>query len=646
MLTAAVRCGADAVYLGLKQFSARAFADNFTQEELHHTVGYCHARGVRVFVAINTLIYNGELAQLVTTLKAIAKSGADAVIVQDMAVLTLAKSICPTLAVHASTQCSALTAGAVKFLSASCFKRVVIGREAGIADIAAATKTGAELEVFVHGALCYSVSGSCYMSAFLGGRSANRGRCASPCRLPYAVQGATPKNLLSLRDLCNLERLPELQQAGVASVKIEGRMRTPEYVAAAVDAACKGRDGEPFDREMLMAAFSHGGFTDGYFNGIPDGEIFGARTERDAAVTRAALPAMRALYRSERQAVPVDISLKLTGSSLSIELSCEGESCKKDVSVTTEYTERLQEQAITRALCKLGGTPFYADRVTVELQDNVYIPSGEVAALRRELTDLLLEKRQEVKPHEITGYELPSPLPHHENEDKKIRIRISDPAQLAQLSGDSIERIEHIILPAEHAAGLDARFIGRAVAEYSRGEGDDSLQTLYSAVSAAGIKHHMIENPSHFCLEGVRHGGFALNITNRISAGFYLSQGLQDVILSVELPAIDTKGISGNTGIIGYGHLPLMLSAAIPQGDIAGGITDRKSRRLSTAMRHNFLEIHNAVPLYIGDRQREFDVDFFLLHFTDEPADRVAQVIDMFLGGLPFDAEFTRGLYY
>ncbi len=646
MLTAAVRCGADAIYLGLKQFSARAFADNFTSQELHHTVGYCHARGVRVFVALNTLLYNNELPQLVDAIKDIAAAGADAIIVQDMAVMRIVKNICPTLAVHASTQCSALTAGAVKFLGNNGFKRVVIGRESGISDIADAVKTGVELEVFVHGALCYCVSGSCYMSAFLGGRSANRGRCASPCRLPYSVQGRAGRSLLSLRDLCNLDLLPELHDAGVASVKIEGRMRTPEYVAAAVDAAYKGREGELFDRDMLMTAFSHGGFTNGYYYGYPDKEIFGARTDKDAKLTKAILPTLRALYRSERQSVGVDLKLKLTHNTLTIEISCDDMAVKETVGVTTEYTERPQEQAVTKALCKLGGTPFYCKNVTVELAENVYLPSGEVATLRRELALRLLERKEIVQPHRINEYLLPAAVVRSRKDEKKIRVRIADVEQLSMLSDDVFEHIEQIVIPAEHAPKLAPKFVTRAILEYARGDSDDNLCRLYKEATGLGFKKHMVDNPSHFMLGDNAHGGFALNITNRISAEFYLSQGLSDIILSVELPAADTKGIDGVTGVIGYGHLPLMLSAALPDGDIDSGIIDRKSRRLSTTRRNNFIEIHNAVPLYVGDRQQEFFVDFFMLYFTEETPQRVAQVIDMFRGGMPYDSEFTRGLYY
>ena len=297
MLGAAVFSGADAVYLGLTGFNARRTAGNFTPEELREAVSFCHARGVRVHVTLNTLVYARELEGLADAVRAVAEAGADAVIADDLATAQLIKQIAPTLHLHGSTQMSVHTPNGAKELAALGYDRVILARELSLEEIRAiCAASPIECEVFIHGALCMSVSGQCMMSAFLGGRSGNRGACAGPCRLPFdASAGLAPGKPgkachLSLKDMDHIPHLRELMDAGVASVKIEGRLRTPEYAAACV-AACRAvREGQPYDEALLRDIFSRSGFTDGYLTGRNDGTMFGVRTEADAAATRAATP--------------------------------------------------------------------------------------------------------------------------------------------------------------------------------------------------------------------------------------------------------------------------------------------------------------------------------------------------------------------
>ena len=246
-LKAAAYSGADAVYLGLKQFSARRTAGNFTPEELRWAVGFCHARGMKVYVAVNTTAHSGEVEALAESIRCVAQAGADAMIVQDLAVAALARQMAPQLPLHGSTQMSVHTlAGALQLLRLG-FSRVVLARELTLQEVRHITANcPIEVEVFVHGALCMSVSGQCYMSVFLGGRSGNRGGCAGPCRLPFAADGSGACHL-SLKDLSAVESLPQLAQAGVVSAKIEGRLRGPEYVAGAVDACRRSLAGQTYD---------------------------------------------------------------------------------------------------------------------------------------------------------------------------------------------------------------------------------------------------------------------------------------------------------------------------------------------------------------------------------------------------------------
>ena len=239
-LIAAVYSGANAVYLGVQSFNARASAANFSFEELKKAVGFCHARNVKVNVTLNTILYDRELEEFKETVKQVAACGVDAIIAQDLGAAKIIKNVAPTIDLHGSTQMAVHNlAGAIK-LKEMGYTRVILARECTLEQVEYITKhCGIETEIFVHGALCMSLSGQCYASAFLGGRSGNRGRCAGTCRLPMSARGDMEDNHLSLKDLCAMEMLPAMEEMGVKCVKIEGRLRTPEYVAAAVDNARK-----------------------------------------------------------------------------------------------------------------------------------------------------------------------------------------------------------------------------------------------------------------------------------------------------------------------------------------------------------------------------------------------------------------------
>jgi len=263
-LTAAMNTGADAVYLGLRGFSARRNAKNFNEEELYEAARLCRLSGVKLFLTLNTLVFDDELPELCKAVQTAKEAGVDAIIVQDLGVLSAVKEA--GITAHASTQMTVNSVSGAKMAKNLGFSRVVLARELSFTEIVEiTTSVNIETEVFIHGALCVSVSGQCYMSAFFGGRSANRGLCAQPCRLNFKT-GKTDY-ALSLKDLSIIKSIKKLEQAGVTSVKIEGRMKSPEYVAAAVTACVKARAGEPYDEKALKAIFSRGGFTDGYFTG-------------------------------------------------------------------------------------------------------------------------------------------------------------------------------------------------------------------------------------------------------------------------------------------------------------------------------------------------------------------------------------------
>ena len=416
MLRAAVYSGADAVYLGFAGFNARTGAGNFDAASLCEAVRFCHARGVRVHVAMNTTVYADELENLAGAVRAVAASGADAVICQDMAVADLIRRIAPGLPRHASTQMSVHTLEGALYMAEQGFSRVILARELSLKEIETITKgCGIETECFVHGALCMSMSGQCYMSAFLGGRSGNRGSCAGPCRLPFDAnplpEGRPGKaHHLSLKDNSVIDQLDKLEAIGVASAKIEGRLRTPEYVAAAVNACLAGRDGLAYDRDLLQNAFSRSGFTSGYLDGKIDGTMFGTRSEADAQQTRKTLPALRELYRRERSRVPVEMKLEVSpdGEKLTV-TDPQGNRGLAYGETEPQPARNDPSDSLRRSLSKTGGTPFEAGEIQIEMEGGPwYLPGSAVNELRRDALDSLLKKREVLHPWKVEPVTLPA----------------------------------------------------------------------------------------------------------------------------------------------------------------------------------------------------------------------------------------------
>ena len=398
-LLAAVRCGADAVYFGLSGFNARRNAENFGGDDLRQRIEYCHERGVRVHITVNTLVLDSELSEMRKTVDAACAAGADALIVQDLAVASYAKKHWPQVELHASTQMAVHNAEGVKMAQSLGFKRIVLARELSLPEIRDIyDNTGADLEVFVHGAHCMSVSGLCYLSSMIGGRSGNRGLCAQPCRLDCSVCGRA--HALSLKDLSYVQHIEELADAGVKSLKIEGRMKRAEYVAASVTACREAIEGKRPDMETLKAVFSRSGFTDGYLTGKRDVSMFGYRTKEDVVAAEDVLADLAKLYEKEPQTVPADILLYVQeGEPSQLSVSCKS-SMGEDISVTvlgavpqTAKTLPITEEYARRSLSKTGGTPYYLNDLTLCAGDGLMLPSSALNELRRRALEELGKAR-------------------------------------------------------------------------------------------------------------------------------------------------------------------------------------------------------------------------------------------------------------
>ncbi len=673
MLRAAVFSGADAVYLGFSGFNARTSANNFNADTLKDAVAFCHARGVAVHVALNTTVYGGELPALEQAIRAVAASGADAVICQDLAVATLIGKIAPQLPRHGSTQMSVHSLQGALELKELGFTRVVLARELSMPEVEHITKhCGIETECFVHGALCMCVSGQCYMSAFLGGRSGNRGSCAGPCRLPFeanTLPEGKPGRLhhLSLKDNSVIDKLDKLQALGVASAKIEGRLRTPEYVAAAVSACLAGREGRAYDRDLLKNAFSRSGFTSGYLDGKIDGTMFGVRSEADAEQTKKTLPMLRELYRRERSRVPVKMKLEIEegGEKLTV-TDADGSKAFAYGDAEPQPARTDPTESLHRSLAKTGGTPFAVEDqdITVEMDGGPwFIPGGAVNELRREALDALLKKREVLRPWPTTEEHVPAlplrTLPPH----RTLRARFESWEQVPERALDGIE---YLILPIAQADRVPREWRAKTLLELPRvmfGKLEEDTARRIAATQDSGFAGYEVSNIAHLrlCRGLPMSGSFGLNITNQLAAQFYADNGLGSMLILPEVKDGDISTIEPThdgrpvpTGVLVYGHMPLMVTRACPLQNIhdcahcdkTGVLTDRKAKKFPVRCGLGVRTIYNPVPIYMGDKPGALTVDYGVAYFTLESREEAAKILEMIRTHAPFEGDFTRGLYF
>ena len=673
MLRAAVFSGADAVYLGFSGFNARTSANNFNADTLKDAVAFCHARGVAVHVALNTTVYGGELPALEQAIRAVAASGADAVICQDLAVATLIGKIAPQLPRHGSTQMSVHSLQGALELKELGFTRVVLARELSMPEVEHITKhCGIETECFVHGALCMCVSGQCYMSAFLGGRSGNRGSCAGPCRLPFeanALPEGKPGRLhhLSLKDNSVIDKLDKLQALGVASAKIEGRLRTPEYVAAAVSACLAGREGRAYDRDLLKNAFSRSGFTSGYLDGKIDGTMFGVRSEADAEQTKKTLPMLRELYRRERSRVPVKMKLEIEegGEKLTV-TDADGSKAFAYGDAEPQPARTDPTESLHRSLAKTGGTPFAVEDqdITVEMDGGPwFIPGGAVNELRREALDALLKQREVLRPWPTTEEHVPA-LPLRTLPSRRtLRARFENWEQVPERALDGIE---YLILPIAQADRVPREWRAKTLLELPRvmfGKLEEDTARRIAATQDSGFAGYEVSNIAHLrlCRGLPMSGSFGLNITNQLAAQFYADNGLGSMLILPEVKDSDISTIAPThngrpvpTGVLVYGHMPLMITRACPLQNIhdcahcdkTGVLTDRKAKKFPVRCGLGVRTIYNPVPIYMGDKPGALTVDYGVAYFTLESREETAKILEMIRTHAPFEGEFTRGLYF
>ena len=667
-LKAAVYAGADAVYLGGPAFGARANAQNFSREELAQAVEFCHARGVRVHVTVNILLKEKELPQALEFAEYLCTLPLDAVLFQDVGLFSLLRQRAPRLPLHASTQMSLHTPAGAKLLWELGAQRVVLSREMSLGEIREVGQAcPVELESFVHGALCMSVSGQCQLSAMLGGRSGNRGLCAQPCRLPFAAPGGTGHDL-SLKDLSFVREVGRLREAGVCSAKIEGRMKRPEYVAAAVSACRRAADGEEVPEKLLEeleAVFSRSGFTQGYLTGKRGSAMFGVRRKEDVTqATEKVFASLRGLYRGEDQRVPVSLALEAGEGQVTLTARDKEGRVAAASAPAAEGIAPLSPERCVQQLSKTGGTPFRAGPVSVPPAG---APCGVSAlnALRREALEKLLALRQKRQPIPFQRQELSFPSHPKRQGTLPLRAQFRTVEQVPPQAKACREIVLPLETPVEALRGLGEQGYPSVILDIPRalfGEEKRTAQKMEQLMEA-GYTKFLCGNLGAVALArqlGAEiHGSFGLNIFNTASLEFFWTLGLSTAELSFELAAKEIASLEGllPRGLMVYGRAPLMLTrncplANSPKGCLhckePGCLTDRKRIRFPVVCRGGKnIEVLNSLPLWLCDLERELaPLDFGTARFTVENSVECGEILEACFRGKAPDFDYTRGLFH
>ena len=695
-LIAAVQSGADAVYMGFGAFNARRSAKNFTDEEFAAAVAYCHLRGVRVFLTLNTLLTDRELEQAADVLRKASAMGVDAILVQDWGLLTLAREIVPDVPLHASTQMSLFTLGGANEAAALGMERVVLARELSRSEVREiCAGCPAEIEVFVHGALCMCYSGQCEMSAVVGQRSGNRGACAQPCRLPYGVNGPCRNgHPLSLKDANLSACLAEMADMGVACLKLEGRMKRPEYVAVVTGIYRRlideRRKPTAEESRQLEQAFSRSGFTDGYWLGRKGPQMFGTRPE-NAPEPKELFAGVRQVYENGRENRRIPVSLRVcvqAGRPVSLTASCPGNNgtisaAAEGAAPETARSRALTEDELRQRLCKTGGTVFEAADVHVTLEDGLMLSASAVNALRRDaLEGLKQQLEQDWFQRRMTPYQeeelrqgrdphvrrtLPAPpLPPAPEPPESLGFTCSVLRAEQVTAALLAEKPAVLYVPAEELDRLDGGL------DWGETELCAVLPRVFRTADEAPLRQVLERHPAASAAIGnlghlpiVRglgrrlRGDWSLNIFNSRALLFWQEQGLASAAVSFELrwqQIRDLKKYLPCEAIV-YGRLPLMVTENCVTRCTAGCthgagsvLTDRTGAQFPVTCGYGCrCEIQNSRTLFLADKPELYrcGLTYGRLRFTTETPEQCAAMLRRYRsGGDQTPEELTRGLFY
>lgn len=677
-LRAAVCNGADAVYLGADTFNARMNARNFSAADLQEAVVYCHVRGVKVHLTLNTLVLDREMPRAAELIRLAASCGIDAFIVQDLGVVSLCRQLAPDVPIHASTQMSIHSLEGVMEAAALGCSRVVLARELPAEEIAhICKKSPVEIEVFVHGALCMCYSGQCYLSSVIGRRSGNRGQCAQPCRLPYGYgRFESTRYPLSLKDNCLAGELDELRRMGVASIKIEGRMKRPEYVAIVTRAyrtVLNGGKLMPSDLQELETAFSRQGFTDGYFRGQTGSDMFGRRQEGED--TADLFASARATYeQGEPQRIGVRFYAMIRRgepAQLAVE-DPDGNLCRARGPVPEQAVYRsLTPQDLEQQLKKTGGTPYLCTAVRSSLDPDLMLPASAINAMRRDVIAELTAKRGRAAPARLNAYDEPPRYDGIAGEPQlTIAVRTAGQITSRMLSMKPTvlyvplsELAEHPDLPQRVSVETQlAAILPRVIWSGELAPVARQLRTVYEMgvrqVLAGNLGQLHIARAAGFAVRG----DFGLNIVNSRAMRYLREQGLDSQLLSFELTLPQIRDISKAVPaeLLIYGRLPLMLMENCVMKNRTGicacqtgtvRLVDRVGEEFPIVKDPGTCRnvLLNGKKLYLLDKKdalRGMGLWALRLQFTTENPGEIDKVLMDYQGRAVFDAgSYTRGLY-
>ena len=674
-LKAAVQNGANAVYLGCGPFNARQSAKNFTPQTLEEAVKYCHVRGVAVHLTLNTLVSDREINEVSDLIRHAATCGVDAFIVQDLGVVQLCRKIAPRVSIHGSTQLTVHSLPGVLLCAAWGMSRVVLSRELNREQIRYITEhSPIEIEVFAHGALCMCYSGQCYLSAAIGGRSGNRGRCAQPCRQSYGYSRWENQYPLSLKDNCLVRELQELEAMGVASIKLEGRMKRAEYVAAVTSVYRTALDTGNVTRSMmedLTAAFNRQGFTDGYYTGQIGPRMFGTRVDKEDA---AWFKKMRQTYDAvENSLVPVSFHGVITAQGTRLTVTddagreCSVDGPKPEVARQLPLTEEL----FASRMAKTGGTPYRCQQVTAEIEEGLTLSAAAINGMRRDVLDQLtaLRSRREVqvlhKMRRITHFSGFRGKP-------SVTVQVTTAQQitpaLLRMKPSMLYVPMHLLLEDPlRCRNLVSRVTVGAVLPRICHDGEmAALQDALKTLRSYGVRHALVGNlgllmPAREARMEI-HGDFGLNLYNSAAVNAVRELELASATLSFEmtLPQIRDVSKAVPCELLAYGRMPLMVtenclfrnrtgSCSCQQGPIR--LTDKTGADFPVIRDGNSCRsvLLNGKKLYWLDRQDDLEklgIWAFRLYFTTENPIEVDQILNACRTRTPFDpGACTRGLY-
>ena len=677
-LTAAVRGGADAVYLGFGDFNARRNAKNFTREEVEQAVAFCHLHGVKVYLTMNTLLTDRELPAAAQCAAQASAMGIDAVLVQDLGVLRMLKQTVPDLSVHASTQMSVHTLDGAKLAADLGMTRVVLARELDRSQIEhICAHSPVEVEVFVHGALCMCYSGQCFFSSVIGGRSGNRGLCAQPCRMMYGWNGKADSYPLSLKDMSLAGHLKQLDEMGVACVKLEGRMKRPEYVSIVTGvysrAIREGREPTARELEMLRQAFSRDGFTDGYFLDKKGPDMFGIR--REEAEPRELFAQARATYEGNQPGtVPVYMSAQICAGQPALARAWDDGGNRVEVQGPVPEPARsvpMTEEKVSAQLERTGGTAFACAGVDVQVEPGLSLPLSALNAMRRELLEKLTQIRTAL-PERRTNPFVPAARQEHRTQAPVLTVSVSSAEQITPELLDCRPAMVYIpvqegaahpekVEQAQNAGVPVAATLPRIFWDREREQVVKDLERL----KALGVTDALVATPGAIYLakelDFTLRGDFGLGVFNSLTLEQMAELGFVSATASFELRLAQIRDLCKNMDVelMAYGRLPLMITENCIVHNHTGKhtchqpslLTDRKGERFPVVKAYGCRnEILNARTLYLADKGADWSALGLWaarLYFTTERPEQCAQILRDYMQ-LPAGAPegITRGLYY